>query len=135
MDILSAVITFILGGGFLSFLQYLIDRHDKKKDGIKDLREFVEKMEKRLTDKITTIEYKADERAAVSSRVRILRFYDDLADGRRKSKDSYDQVMSDIDDYEDYCVTHPEFKNNQTMSTVEFIKKSYLEHLEKHDFL
>lgn len=135
MDILGAVITFILGGGFLSFLQYLIERRDKRKDDIKEFKKQLADVEKRLSDKIDAIEAKADERNAVNARVRILRFADETMDGRKHSKDSYDQVMHDIDDYEDYCNVHPDFKNNQTVQTVGYLKKIYAERLEKHDFL
>lgn len=135
MDILGAVITFILGGGFLSFLQFLIERRDKRKDDIKEFKKQLSDVEKRLSDKIDAIEAKADERNAVNARVRILRFADETMDGRKHSKDSYDQVMHDIDDYEEYCEIHPDFKNNQTIQTVGYLKKIYAERLEKHDFL
>ena len=135
MDILSAVITFILGGGFLSFLQFLIERKDKRKEELKELKKQLSDVEKRLSDKIDAIETKADERNAVNARVRILRFADETMDGRKHSKDSYDQVMHDIDDYEEYCEIHPDFKNNQTIQTVGYLKKIYAERLEKHDFL
>ena len=135
MDIFTAITTFILGGGFLAFLQFLIERYDKKKDGIKDLKEYVIRMEKNLGEKIDTIEAKADERNAVNSRVRILRFADETLEGRRHSKDSFDQVLRDIDDYEEYCEANPGFRNNQTVATVAYIKRVYAERLEKHDFL
>lgn len=135
MNIVEAIITFVLGGGFLSFLQFLISRHDDKNNAIKDLKEYVTKMEGRLTEKIEAIEEKADERNAVNARVRILRFADETLEGKRHSKDSFDQCLEDIDDYEDYCDAHPDFKNNQTASTVTYIKKIYMERLEKHDFL
>ena len=135
MDILGAVITFILGGGFLSFLQFLIERRDKRKEEIKELKKQFSDMEKRITEKIDSIESKADERNAVNARVRILRFADETMDGRRHSKDSFDQVMHDIDDYESYCLAFPSFKNNQTAQTVEYLKRTYADRLEKHDFL
>jgi len=135
MNIIEAVITFVLGGGFLSFIQWLIQRHDNRKDEIGKLKKYMEEMEKRLTDKITQMEEKADERNAINSRVRILRFADETQDGRRHSKDSFDQCLRDIDDYEDYCVKHPDFKNNQTVQTTAYIKRIYAERLEKHDFL
>ena len=76
-----------------------------------------------------------DERSAVNARVRILRFSDEMGDGRRHSKDSYDQTLSDIDYYEKYCSDNPSFPNNKTVSTIEHIKNNYAERLEKHDFL
>jgi len=135
MDIKTAITTFILGGGFLAFLQFLIERYDKKKDAIKELKEYVVKMEKTLGDKIDSIEAKAAERNAVSARVRILRFADEIAEGRKHSKESFDQCLSDIDEYEDYCAANPTFQNNKTVTTAAYIKRIYAERLEKHDFL
>ena len=135
MDILGAVITFILGGGFLSFLQFLIERKDKRKEEIKELKKQLTDIEKRLSEKIDAIESKADERNAVNARVRILRFADETMCGAKRSKDSYDQLMRDVDDYEDYCLRFPSFKNNQTAQTVEYLKKEYAEKLANHDFL
>lgn len=88
-----------------------------------------------LSRKIDALEAKEDRRDAVNKRVRILRFEDELQNGARHSKDSFDQVLSDITDYETYCREHPDFKNNQTGVTVEHIKKVYSERLERRDFL
>lgn len=135
MDILTAVITFILGGGFLSFVQWLIQRHDTRKDELGKLKTYMTEMEKRITDMITSMEAKADERNAINARVRILRFADEIGEGKRHSKDSFDQCLRDIDEYEDYCEKHPEFKNSQTVTTVAHLKRVYAERLKKRDFL
>lgn len=72
---------------------------------------------------------------AVNYRVRILRFCDELQEGRKHSKDSFDQVMSDITGYCNYCRDNPTFKNHQTETTIEYIKKAYEERLEKRDWV
>ena len=88
-----------------------------------------------LRVKIELVDKKSDERAAVAARVRILRFMDEMSEGRRHSKDSFDQVLADVDYYERYCKANEDFKNNQTAATVEHIKRTYAERLEKRDFL
>lgn len=131
MDIAVSVFSFILGGSFLGFLQFLISRKDSKNDRfdaiVKELSE--------LKAEIRSIDEKGDMRDAVESRVRILHFNDELLEGRKHSKDSFDQAMSDITIYETYCGTHPKFKNNQTVMTIANINRNYSERLEKHDFL
>lgn len=87
-----------------------------------------------LEKKIDALEQKEDRRDAINKRVRILRFEDELQEEKRHSKDSFDQVLSDVTDYEEYCEEHPKFRNNQTAATVEHIKKVYAERLEKRDF-
>ena len=76
-----------------------------------------------------------DLEAAITSRVRILRFNDELLRDEEHTKEAYDQVLSDIDVYEAYCASHPDFKNNRTKMSASYIIASYQEHLEKHDFL
>lgn len=96
--------------------------------------EVIKKVED-LEAKMNSMEEKAEEREAVNFRVRILRFNDELQDGRKHSKDSFDQVLSDITSYDQYCDTHPKFRNNQTTATVSYIQKCYADRLEKHDFI
>ncbi len=132
LEIILTVAAAVLGSnGLWAFLQFVIHRKDDKED--KDSK--VLKAIKELSEKVTALEGKVDRNEAVQSRVRILRFADETQEGHRHSKDSFDQVMSDIDSYETYCEQHPDFKNNQTMATVAYIKRIYTERLEKHDFL
>ena len=143
MDIITSIASILIGGGLLAFLQFLINRHDSKHDKLKGVKDSIQTLSEDMTvrfdaldQKIDTVESKGDERFAISSRVRILRFEDELQEGRKHSKDSWDQVMSDIDFYEDYCApgAHPEFRNNQTAATIEHIQHGYRERLEKRDF-
>lgn len=131
MDIIYGAASILLGGGILAFVQFLISRHDQKHDKLKGVYEAIEGLSKQIKQ----VSDKADERNAVNSRVRILRFADEMMEGKKHSKDSWDQVMGDITDYEKYCDAHPDFRNGQTAATVEYLKKNYIERLEKHDFL
>ena len=141
MDVFTTLIGVLLGGGVLAFIQFLITRHDSKHDKVEEVNKSIQTLSEKakerfdvLDRKIDTVNAKGDERFAVSSRVRILRFEDELQEKRKHSKDSWDQAMSDIDYYENYCQVHPKFKNNQTVATVEHIKNGYMERLEKHDW-
>ena len=130
-NLIMTFFSFILGGSFLGFLQFIINRRDAKNDRFDAIvKEIAE-----LRSEIRAIDEKGDVRDAIDSRVRILRFNDELLEGRRHSKDSYDQCMSDITVYETYCDTHPKFKNNQSAMTISNVNRSYAERLEKHDFL
>ena len=127
MDLLNLLI----GGGLFGLIQYLINRHDNKHDKFKAIEEAIEK----LSERIDKFDAKGDERNAVNLRVRILRFRNEMLVDRNHSHDEFQQVLDDIEEYEKYCLLHPEFKNGQTVATIEHIKRNYQERLEKHDFL
>lgn len=97
-------------------------------------REVINKVDA-LEKQVNTIQVKEDERDAVTARVRILRFSDEIQHDVRHSKEHFDQILSDITTYEDYCVNHPQFKNNITILTIQNIKDIYCERLEKKDFI
>lgn len=141
METWQMILTFIGGGSFLAFLEFLIKRHDNKNDKMAEVNEAIQSLSKDMKErfdtldkKIDTVDAKADEYNAVSCRVRILRFEDELQAKQKHSKDSWDQVMSDIDSYEHYCDATPNFKNSQTVATIEHIRHGYMERLEKHDW-
>ena len=80
---------------------------------------------KAVSDKVDALEQKVDENQATTMRVRILRFENELQEERIHSKDSWDQVMDDIDRYEKYTEKHPKFKNNITVASINHIKNKY----------
>ena len=121
MNTWNAILGFVLGGSFLTFLQFLINRHDNKQDksdavlsAIKDLDGRVERIEKSL-----------DERDAVLARTHILRFSDDIYNGINHSKEYYDQTLDDLKTYTKYCESNPGFANGRTEKAGEYIQKEY----------
>lgn len=86
---------------------------------------------KAVSDKIDALELKVNENHATAIRVRILTFEDRLQSGENPSKDSWNQVMDDINRYETYTEKHREFKNNITITTIEHLKKEYARLLEE----
>ena len=70
------------------------------------------------------------------SRKRILRFNDELLHKTpQHSKEHFVEILSDIDDYEHYCDTHPDYPNNRAVLAIEIIKRVYAECLKNDDFL
>ena len=87
-----------------------------------------------LDEKIETTDQKLDKNVAISSRVRILRFGDELSERRVHGRESFTQVFEDIKTYDTYCETHKDFKNHMTASTTKIIIDTYDERLRKNDF-
>lgn len=125
------ILDILLGGGLVTLIQFLIKRHDDKKDKQSGVLQAITS----LSEQVEQIKAELREQAAINARVRILRFADEMMESRRHSKDSWDQVMGDITMYDKHCLADPDFKNGQTEATVEYIKRGYAERLEKHDFL
>lgn len=131
MELVIAIIVAVVGSNALwGFIQFLVQRKDNKDECGKKIIEMIEK----LNGKIDKLDDKLGERSAISCRVRIIKFMDEILQGWSHSHDSYVQVMQDITNYLRYCAEHPEFKNHQTEATIAHIKADYQERLEKNDF-
>ena len=102
--------------------------------GVKINGEVITKVDK-LETEVKAIQQADAERDAINCRARILRFGDEVIHGVRHSKDHFDQTLRDIDTYEKYCSSHPDFKNNVTGMTTAKIKDVYKKRLDQNDFL
>ena len=130
-DSIIAIFVAVIGSNALwGFIQFLLQRKDNKSDCSKKIIEMIQK----LDEKIDKLDGELSERSAISCRVRIIKFMDEILEGWSHSHDSYVQVMQDITNYLRYCAEHPEFKNHQTEASIEHIKADYQERLEKNDF-
>jgi len=76
-----------------------------------------------------------DERNADSHRQRILQFNNELLRDIPHTEEDFIEILAEIDFYEDYCQTHPEYKNNRAIHAIGHIGRVYDERLQKHDFL
>ena len=124
LELVVTVIIAIIGSNALwGFIQFLLERKDKKSDCSKKILEAIQK-----------INNKIDQRTAVGCRIRILKFMDEIIEGWEHSKDSYNQIMQDITHYHQYCEEHPQFLNHQTDATIERLKKDYEQRLATNDF-
>ena len=130
MTQITTVISVLIGGGILGFIQFLISRHDNKEDkedsilsAIKDLSGRVEKIEKSL-----------DERDAVLARTHILRFKDEIYNNGPESHslEYYEQTLDDIQTYDQFCNDHPKFANGRTKAAAKYIREVYDKLTEEH---
>ena len=96
--------------------------------------ELLDRMEK-LEATVKLMEEKSSEQAAKSTRIRILRFGDEILHGIHHSKEHFNQILQDITEYEQYCREHPNFKNNMTVLTTKHIMEVYSACFEDNNFL
>lgn len=109
----------------------VVEKMDKLSDEIDSLSREIETIEREAgEDRKKTAEHRA-----VSTRMRILRFGDEVRSGLPHSLEHYDEVMNDITTYMNYCNNHPNFKNQKAVSTIELVTTDYNERLKTNDFL
>lgn len=87
----------------------------------KNLDNKINKIEELLTKHIEEEEFYK----VTSARKRILRFNDDLLQGIEHSEEYFDDILSDIDYYEKYCNSHPNYANNKAVLSIASIKEYY----------
>lgn len=88
-----------------------------------------------LSKELADHKAKSEERHATLCRAHILRFGDEVLHGIPHSKEGYDNILLDIDAYEEYCEKHPGYKNNVAIATIKNIKRMYQKHIEEDSFL
>ena len=72
---------------------------------------------------------------AIQSRVRILRFGDEIRRGVLHSKESYDQTKMDIKTYLSYCSMDKDFENGIATANIKLIEDSYDKRMINNDFI
>lgn len=121
---MNALITFfsvLLGGGILTFVQFLISRHDNKHDRTKAILERIDALDR----KVDKVESSLDERDAVLARTHILRFKDELYNGIKHSEEYFAQTLDDVETYNQFCDGHPKFANGRTKAAAKYIQEEY----------
>lgn len=104
----------------------------------KDVIDKVEKLESEVTEIRKAGEKRENEegnRNAKAVRLRILRFGDEVRHQQRHSKEHWDDMMQDITEYNSYCGSHPDFKNQKAQSTIKLLVTEYERCLADNDFL
>ena len=130
-QIITIVLSVFGGGALLSFLQYLINRHDTKSGKHSAIMEAINKVKVELD----TLRGEINEDRATNARIRILSFSDEIRHNVKHSKESFDQMMQDIDTYKRYCDKHPEYRNNRAVMAITNIERVYSDCLREHNFL
>ena len=126
MEVLKLVLEF-LGPVLIAAITIIPSiRSNRKKTDDK-----IDALTKKLDDHI-----KEDEQNSIrQARTRILRFYDEECEGRKHSQNHWEDIIDDVDTYENYTADHPDFKNNRGEAAMSYIKESYRENKEAGCFL
>lgn len=109
-----------------------IQIRDGLSDAIHRLGEKIDKTNKTLTE----IQLKNKRDYATTCRYRIIRFNDEiLQKDRLHTKEHFDQILDDIDEYEDYCRQDPDYKNSKAVMAINHIRQVYQKCTDEGTFL
>lgn len=98
---------------------------------IKDIKTEQEETRKKLDEHIE----ESEERKTDTYRSRILRFNNELVRKLGHTEEDYNEILEIIDRYEDYCGTHPGYKNNKCAHAIKNVERMYDEMLRINGFL
>lgn len=130
-QIITAIVVAIIGSTAIANLViFFFTRKDKKNDDMAEIKADIKTMK---TD-IENIRNGQEEQKAATARIQILRFADELSDGKDFVKGHYEDIYESMNIYNHYCDKNPDFRNDQTTDSQTLIRKKYLDHSEKGDF-
>lgn len=88
-----------------------------------------------ISTKQDTLEARMDRDSADDARRMILTYNDELLRKVSHSKESFDQILRDVDQYERFSRLHPDYPNNQAVAAIANIKRCYQKCLDESLFL
>ena len=119
----------IAAPGFWDILKNLIDKmFNRRRVTIEEIGDKIDSQGKQIQSLEESFEKKSkedQEKEAKASRRRILRADDEIRMGMKHSKDFFEDVLRDIDSYEEYCDEHPHFKNRCAESAIKNVSETY----------
>jgi len=108
----------------------MIDAFNSLSKKVDNLEEKIDDLDNRLTEQ----DEKNTEEWILDARRNILIFSDEIYDGRYHSREHFEEILSMIDMYEDYCDEHPNFENNKALTAIQRVKDVYKDCLENRKF-
>lgn len=98
---------------------------------IKDIKAELEETKKKLDAHIE----EGEERKANNYRSSVLHFNNELVRGLGHTEEDYDEILRVIWKYNEYCKTHPKYKNNKMPHAIKNVERMYDEMLQTNGFL
>ena len=121
MEWVQTLIGGLIGGGLIGFIEFLIRRHDSKADRHDEVLARLDDIDRKLGE----LDERMDRENADDSRRRILAFDDSIRVSTAHSEESFNQIMEDINTYEQYCKTHEKYENSKATNAIININEVY----------
>lgn len=138
----TILISVLSSSAVFGFIQFLVSRHDSRNGKLTELSNQISALSKSLDSLSKKVDNNDASMAdmferdiAIQARIRILQASDEIRRSIYHSKEYFDQLHEDITDYEEYCRTHVDFKNNKSVHAIENINRVYQQCLKDNSFL
>lgn len=137
MEWLQIVLSFLssVTVAFIAIIPTIVSNRKKTQDSIKEGNEATKRQIGGMKSDFDAHVKEYEEAKAKSQRYRILRFYDEVCEGRRHSESHFEDILDDIDEYEKYCDAHSDFKNSRGHLAMQYIRDTYSRVKAKGGFL
>lgn len=119
----------------ITIIPTIVANRKKTQDSIKESNDAIDKRVDKLQASFDAHVREYDDTKANSQRYRILRFYDELCEDREHSESHFEDILDDIDAYEQYCDEHKDYKNNRGHVAMQYIRDTYARLKAKGGFL
>ncbi len=87
-----------------------------------------------ISKKLDSLESKIDLNKAESKRAFVLGFNGEIKHGIHHDEEEFNECLSAIDYYEDYCRQHPNYPNSKAVMAIANVKRVYEKAYQKNDF-
>lgn len=144
MEVLKLVFEFLgpVLVAAVTIIPTIINNRKKTENSIREMVDEIKEDNQKTNDKVDALSQQLDKHIreneddnAKQIRARILRAYDDLCGGKLMSESHFEDILQDIDYYEEYVSMHPDFKNNRGEAAMNYIRDRYRKEKESGGFL
>ena len=133
---IQTLFSVLVCSGLWQFLTEVVKNKFSKKNGIEKSIDDVQKSIEQLKQMILTEKHDRQEEDAKKNRETIVRFNDELlASPTKHSRSTFDTILMDCTDYENYCKKNPDFQNGVATEAIINIRRVYRECEGNKDFL
>ena len=138
MEVLKLILEFLgpVIVAAVTIIPAIISNRKKTQESIRSMVDEIKEDNKETNKKVDALSEQLaahikenEDDNAKQIRTRILRAYDDLCEGKLMSESHFEDILDDIDYYEEYVLKHPDFKNNKGEAAMAYLRERY--HYEK----